>query len=435
MVEKRKIRRIGFISTRFQGTDGVSLETEKWHYVLKKLGYDCYFFAGLSDWNPKKTMIMEEAFFDHPEIEKISHKCFGTFTRDSKITEKIHDFRHKLKKGVYRFIKKFNLDLIIIENALAIPMNIPFALALTELIAETEIATIAHHHDFYWERQRFMVNCINDYIKMAFPPSLPSIQHVVINSQGDKDLSYRRGLSAYVVPNVFNYSKEAPGIDNYNKNVRQDLGLKEDDIFFLQPTRVIARKGIEHSIEVVHRMKNPKIKLVITHQAKDEGKDYEKRIKSYAKLLKVSLIIKPEIIGAKREINKYGQKVYTLWDIYPHADFITYPSTYEGFGNAFLETIYFKKPILVNRYSIFEKDIEPLGFDVVAMDTYVEENVIKRIQKLLTNSRERKKMVETNYKLASQFFSYEVLAHKLENMIIGFEGIPSGERRIQRLLK
>ena len=42
----------------------------------------------------------------------------------------------------------------------------------------------------------------------------------------------------------------------------------------------------------------------------------------------------------------------SLWDIYPHADLISYPSIYEGYGNAFVEAIYFRKPILVNRYQI-----------------------------------------------------------------------------------
>ena len=57
-----------------------------------------------------------------------------------------------------------------------------------------------------------------------------------------------------------------------------------------------------------------------------------------------------------------GKKVYTLWDLYHHADFVTYPSIYEGFGNALLEAIYFRKACLINRYSIFIRDIEPKGF-------------------------------------------------------------------------
>jgi glycosyltransferase involved in cell wall biosynthesis len=49
----------------------------------------------------------------------------------------------------------------------------------------------------------------------------------------------------------------------------------------------------------------------------------------------------------------------SLWELYAHADFITYPSLYEGFGNAFLEAVYFKKPLLINRYAIFVRISNP----------------------------------------------------------------------------
>ena len=79
------------------------------------------------------------------------------------------------------FIEKFDLDLLIPQNLLSFPQNIPLTLALTEVIAETEIPVIAHHHDFTWERKPLLVNSVGDYLSMAFPPDLPSIQHVVIN--------------------------------------------------------------------------------------------------------------------------------------------------------------------------------------------------------------------------------------------------------------
>ena len=44
MFTRKKIHNIGFISTRLQGTDGVSLETAKWSTVLERMGYTCYFF-------------------------------------------------------------------------------------------------------------------------------------------------------------------------------------------------------------------------------------------------------------------------------------------------------------------------------------------------------------------------------------------------------
>ncbi len=418
-----KIKNIGFVSTRFKGTDGVSLETEKWAKILKRMGYQDFYFAGLCDRDPERSMVVPEAHFEHPTIVDIQNRCFKVYKRTSELTGEIHSVRRRLKAALYRFVKKFNIDLIIAENCLAIPMNIPLGLALTEFIAETGIPTIAHHHDFYWERPRFYVNAVSDLLRMAFPPTLPSIQHVVINSEADRELSYRTGLSPIVIPNVLDFRKEPPGINHYNSDVREAFGLKEDDIFIMQPTRVVARKGIEHTIEVVSRLKNPKAKLVITHSTTDEGDAYEKRIRSYAEHLGVPLIIKPEIIGDKRGRLPDGRKIYTLWDVYPHADLITYPSTYEGFGNAFIEAIYFRKPILVNRYSIYVMDIKPLGFDVIEMEGYVTDSVIEEIKAILKNPDSYKPRAEKNFQLAKRFFSYEVVRRKLRSILVNFEGI------------
>ena len=42
-------KNIGFISTRFAGTDGVSLESSKWAEVFEKSGHSCFWFAGELD--------------------------------------------------------------------------------------------------------------------------------------------------------------------------------------------------------------------------------------------------------------------------------------------------------------------------------------------------------------------------------------------------
>ena len=415
-----EIKNIGFISTRFQGTDGVSLETEKWVDVITRMGFECYFFAGLSDWDPQRTMVAPEAFWEHPRVSEIQRQVFGTTTRNEVITGQIHNLRRLLKIRIYDFIKKFDIDILIIENALAIPMNISFGLAITEVIAETGIASIAHHHDFYWERSRFLVNNISDYISMAFPPQVAGMSHVVINSEAQQTLSYRTGLSSAVVPNVHDYHAPVPQIDEYNEDFRRVIGLADDDILFLQPTRIVARKGIEHAIELVNRMQNPKIKLLISHQAQDEGQGYYDRVVSYAKLMDVDLIVRPDIISTERGLNEDGKKQYSLWDIYPHADFVTYPSTYEGFGNAFLEAIYFRKPLMVNRYSIFMQDIEPLGFAAIVMDTYITDQVVQRVHEVLNDVEQTKIMVQKNYALAQQYFSYEILEQKLRTLFLRF---------------
>ncbi|MGD8302390.1 MAG: glycosyltransferase family 4 protein [Desulfobacterales bacterium] len=413
----KRVNSVGFISTRIAGTDGVSLELEKWANVFKKFGWTSYYFAGELDRPPEQSYRVEEAHFTHPEIKAIHDKSFGVTTRDRALSKKIYQLAIHLKDHLYEFVKKFDIDLIIPQNALTIPMNIPLGIALTEFIAETSIPTIAHHHDFYWERDRFMINAVSDYLRMAFPPVLPSIEHVVINSVADDQLSLRTGISGHVIHNVMDFDNPPPPPDEYTFDVRQALGIEDDELFILQPTRVVQRKGIEHAIELVHRL-DRKAKLVISHASGDEGWDYEQRLMEYSKLMKVNTIFVDDIINEERGTMPDGRKIYTLEDIYPYADLVTYPSTFEGFGNAFLETLYFKKPIVVNTYSIYIKDIKPKGFKVIEIDGYVTDKAVEKTKQILDTPRLRQEMVDHDYALAKKYFSYTVLQQALRNYMV-----------------
>jgi glycosyltransferase involved in cell wall biosynthesis len=113
---------------------------------------------------------------------------------------------------------------------------------------------------------------------------------------------------------------------------------------------------------------------------------------------------------------------YSLWDVYPFADFITYPSLYEGFGNAFLEAIYFRKPILVNRYATFVRDIEPLGFDLVIMDGYLTRDTVAAVRALLESPARREEMANHNYRVASRHYSYRLLICRLNAILTDIFG-------------
>jgi glycosyltransferase involved in cell wall biosynthesis len=215
-------------------------------------------------------------------------------------------------------------------------------------------------------------------------------------------------------------------VDNYASDVRTALGVADRELLILQPTRVVKRKGIEHAIELVHRM-GMKAKLVISHASGDEGYDYERRVREYSKLMKVDTYFVSNIINEKRGRTKRGRKIYTLEDVYPHADLITYPSTFEGFGNAFLEAIYFCKPIVVNTYSIYTMDIKPKGFSVIEIDGFVNDEAVRKARKVLTDPEFRDQMVKHNYETAQKFYSYSVLRKKLRNLIRDCTGCPLPE--------
>ena len=419
MTAKKKwnLENVGIVSFRLAGTDGVSLESEKWVQVMENTGLRCYYFAGQLDRPAKYSYLVPEAHFHHPEIATLHEKSFGVTERDRSVTHEIHRLARYLKDHLYRFIEKFNIGLLVPENVLAIPLNIPLAIALTELIAETNIPTLAHHHDFYWERDRFIINAVSDYLHMCYPPELPSVVHTVINSFADEQLSFRTGISSRIIPNVMDFDNPPPPPDAYAADVRRALGIEDNELFILQPTRVVKRKGIEHAIELVHRL-GRKAKLVISHASGDEGHDYEQRLRDYSRLMGVNTIFVSDIIDEQRGTLPDGRKVYTLEDIYPHADLVTYPSTFEGFGNAFLEAIYFRKPIVVNIYSIYARDIKPKGFSVIEIDGYVTAEAVDQTQKVLKDERLRQQMVDHNYTLATEYYSYTVLHTLLRNLIM-----------------
>jgi glycosyltransferase involved in cell wall biosynthesis len=179
---------------------------------------------------------------------------------------------------------------------------------------------------------------------------------------------------------------------------------------------VVKRKGIEHAIELVRRLER-KATLVISHASGDEGHDYEQRIRAYSRLMDVDTRFVAEIINEKRGRTADGRKIYTLEDIYPYADLITYPSNFEGFGNAFLEAVYFRKPIVVNTYSIYQMDIQPKGFQVIQMDGYVTDDTVQQTKQVLNDAELRREMVERNYEIARRSYSYQVLKRKLGGLI------------------
>ena len=416
MIARKKSgpRRIGFVSTRISGTDGVSLEIEKWAAVLESMGHTCFYIAGLVDGRaPERSRLIPEAHFRHPEIEAFNAQAYGERLRAPEWSERVRDLTARIDGQLQQALDEFDIDVIIAENCLTIPMNIPLGLALVETIMERPVACIAHHHDFVWERDRFLVNCVDDYLVTAFPPRLMQIDHVVINTQAASEFSRRTGLPCTVIPNVMDFDQPPT---RGRGGLRAALGIGDDDIPILQPTRIVQRKGIETTIELIRRLDDPRVKLVISHSAGDEGGAYAQRVADYAALLGVELILADRLIGAGTGVDDEDAP-FSIWDAYEEADLVTYPSTYEGFGNAFLEAVYHRKPILCNRYSIFRTDIEPLGFNTIEIDGFLTDEVLAEVRRVLDDADYRRAMVDHNYQIGLSFFSYRRVATELASLL------------------
>jgi glycosyltransferase involved in cell wall biosynthesis len=327
--------------------------------------------------------------------------------------------------------------------------------AFTRVVRKLEIPTVAHHHDFYWETLRGMIPTCETTARIAreyLPPKDPLITHVVINSLVQAELRQRSGVESTIVSNVFDFAGDPWGIDEYNRDFREAIGVNENDIVVLQATRIVERKGIELAIDLVAEMnrhayrkklwkkglydgrkfdKKSRIVLVLAGYSEDRTERYLSRLKRKIERAGIEARFIAERVASRREESD-GERLYSLWDCYALADLVTYPSLFEGWGNQFLEAIRAKLPVTIFEYPVYRADIREKGFDAISLGSSVEgtdESGLVFISKatvrcatakaveVLTNSSARQAMVERNFELGRENYSLESLAQQLDNIM------------------
>ena len=306
--------------------------------------------------------------------------------------------------------------------------HLSMAVGIKRAFERTAVNAITHDHDFHWERgDRYdsNFNLVNNLIENTFPLRLNNSKHAVINLAAQNLLKEKYGRDSVVVPNVMNFDKPFGRVTKRNKKLRKDIGLKKRDIPLFQITRIVRRKGIETAIDLVHRLNQlnkSNIKLVITGDHKDDNKrKYTKELIN--KIFKLKL--NDHVIFANQYITSHFGKapkiksLYSLSDAYASAVACTYFSTYEGFGNAFVEAVLAKKPIFVNNYKpVFWPDIGSIGFKTVMLeDNKITDEAVEEINEVLHNAKLAKEIADHNFALGKEHFSYNVLKEKLKELL------------------
>jgi glycosyltransferase involved in cell wall biosynthesis len=177
----------------------------------------------------------------------------------------------------------------------------------------------------------------------------------VINTTAARHLRGRRGIAAAVLPNVMDFEEEPVAGDG--AAYRATAGLGPADLVLLQPTRVVPRKGIETTLQLAGELADGRVKVVVSHHDGDEGYAYGRRLRQQAERLGVDLRFAP--VRADYQQDPARPR---LADAYAAANLVCYPSRYEGFGNALLEAFFYRRPVLVNRYPVYVRDIAPPGW-------------------------------------------------------------------------
>jgi mannosylglucosylglycerate synthase len=409
--------KIGIAATRLSGVDGVTFETAKWEASLVKMGHQLRMVAGEVDALRNLARLVPPMHFSYAPAARVTAAAFDPESDPDAVRHEIDRLADQLLPVLHDWATVNQLELLIVENAWAIPMQLPLGVALRRLVQERELPAIGHHHDYWWERERFATCVVPEVLDAAFPPNLPWVRHVSINSLAAQSLRERRGLDSMVIPNVFDFDRPRPRRSPaVRRRLRQELGMNEKGLLVVQPTRVVPRKGIELAIELVGRLGDPDAVLLITSPAGDEGLDYLVQLERLAERHKVRLAYAADRFAPDLEGKPVGP-AHSLHDAYLAADLITYPSLYEGFGNALLEALFYGVPVVVNRYPVYVADIEPLGLKVVEIDGEITDATVTEVRALLASPDRIRANARHNFEVARKHLGYGVLRRRLGKLL------------------
>jgi glycosyltransferase involved in cell wall biosynthesis len=307
-----------------------------------------------------------------------------------------------------------------------------------------QLPVLAHHHDFYWEREAYARPTtaeVGASLRSCFPPVGLQVTHLVINGLAQAELS-RRGIASIVVPNVFDFDFP-PAQDPPREDLLAHLGLSTREVVFLQATRIVRRKGVEIALELVARLGSSRFREALKQRVRDRGgtqsgqpvlllpnlvedQAYYDALHNLALRLGVDARFVSDRVASSRRPG-----CISLWDAYRCADFATYPSLVEGWGNQFLEAIWSRLPMAVYEYPVFISDIAPVGFRYVSLGhCHVQgEDGLVRIPEgvlwqaaheaadVLSHPAKYRDIVDRNYALGKARFSFRTLSRLLDRAV------------------
>ena len=187
--------KVGIIIARIGGIDGVALETEKWISVLHRMGHEVFVAAGQFEKRKintsYETRIQELSLFS-PENHWGQKKAFfETDVSSAVLMEHFELYSSIIRDKLMNWIHRNHIDLVISENASALPINISLGVGIKKLLEQTGMPAIAHDHDYAWERgDRYQspFEEVNKLIYDTFPLRLPNVHHAVINTAAQQTL-------------------------------------------------------------------------------------------------------------------------------------------------------------------------------------------------------------------------------------------------------
>lgn len=389
----------------------------------------------------------------------------------------IEDKKQPIFAKLKSYILENGITHVIVRNLFSLPLNLPSTLALYDLILDSDLEAqgvnfVLIHHDFYWEPSRSSnyetkLQYVVDLLSTCFPPIIknPRLMQFAINSLMQALIKEKYGLEVGVLPDMDEFDEGVQAEQEKEKlSLREKLGIGEDDLMVVMPTRVVSRKAIEFAIEFTKNLQktenrtqleeiggsigvgpakrkfNPNSKIFLVIPQGEDMKDSQEYADSLALLAQengVKMIfagehVRPDAVKALE--NDFRVPFSSVYD---ETDIPIYPTVGEGFGNQLLEIVKKKLLAILFEYEVFKRDIKQYLPHYVSLgDTYsvegkpilgktmlkflpeeVYEKAIEKYMYYLRHPEEMKRAVEENYKSISNQFDSRIVAQRFLQQI------------------
>jgi len=436
------------------GTDGVSLEMMKRRSLLEDMGHQVAICSAYN-WADFPIPALE---FDSKEVMQMMQNLFNPglakFANETELKGTFDIFLLQLKQELGKVIADFTPGVLFVHNILSLPVHPVATVALTEILRETRLPCAAIHHDVLSEgAYKFTPTCnfAKFILEQYFPPTIPNLKHWTINSRNQRALK-KKGIEAKVIHDTmdFNHKLGAAEQARIRASLRGKHNIKPNDIVLFVGARIVPNKQTElaghltaslQSLrqEMVGRKlyhgevfsKESRLVLVLAGRPEHAFANYRERL---FKLFNALKIVWMYVGNEVRPIRSEERGFHALCpDMYTMADFVLYPTGWEGFGNQLLEAFAASLPVVVFEYPVFKEDIAPKGVKVVSLgNTTLKERdsaglvqlpveVLTRatheMLTILTTPETYRSITAHNIMVGKKYFSFDVLRSHLRETI------------------
>ncbi len=381
----KKHFKVLFAHYRSGALDGVSLEIEKRAKVFKSLGGKVYYLSGFDPLHKRNIFLVPEIELSNNSTKILYSLLFKKSIFNESQAKEIFSFAKKeIFKKFDKAFKAISPDLVAVHNMFSHACNLAASEALLEVLDKYQPKTMVLNHDFWFEAKKYQnpqYNFVKDILKNLPPKRNYILKEQVINSFAQKELLKRRKIKAEKIGDFFDFSGEILKKAEQKKGLAKALGIKKDDFVILHATRIAKRKSIESAFVFARELKkqikkalpfrfgkktitkNSKFYVLFPNFVEEGESNYQQELKDLAKKYNLDILW----VGDMFDLQGKKANLYSFWSSYLVADIVTYTSFWEGFGNQFLEAVYFKKPLAIFEYPVFAKDIKKEGYKYISL--------------------------------------------------------------------